>query len=155
VPFIVYLPKLDTANPVTLPLDAGGFTTQEVKASPPPREVASAQPIPRYSPRCRFGHLLPIRPLGREKIMRRFLCVGIAAGIIHWTLQFIAWSYAGAFSPEMSPARRVGTAVWNLLSAPYSPWPRLDSSTIISVWRSLSFFRGIPPGVFHPHSPAP
>jgi hypothetical protein len=35
VPFIVYLPKLDTANPVTLPLDPGGFTTQEVKASTP------------------------------------------------------------------------------------------------------------------------
>ncbi len=35
VPFIVYLPKLDTANPVTLPLNAGGFTTQEVKASTP------------------------------------------------------------------------------------------------------------------------
>ena len=27
--------KLDTANPVTLPLDGGGFTTQEVKASTP------------------------------------------------------------------------------------------------------------------------
>jgi RHS repeat-associated protein len=35
VPFVVYLPKLDTANPVTLPLNAGGFTTQEVKASTP------------------------------------------------------------------------------------------------------------------------
>ncbi len=35
VPFIVYLPVLDTGNPVTLPLDAGGFTTQEVKATTP------------------------------------------------------------------------------------------------------------------------
>ena len=35
VPFVVYLPKLDTANPVTLPLDSGGFTTQEVKATTP------------------------------------------------------------------------------------------------------------------------
>src|SRR5207245_9270855 len=31
VPFIVYLPKLDTSHPVTLPLDANGFTTQTVQ----------------------------------------------------------------------------------------------------------------------------
>jgi RHS repeat-associated protein len=35
VPYVLYLPVLDTAHPVTLPLDAGGFTTQEVKASTP------------------------------------------------------------------------------------------------------------------------
>ncbi len=35
VPFTIYLPILDTANAVTLPLDGGGFTTQEVKATTP------------------------------------------------------------------------------------------------------------------------
>ncbi len=35
VPFNIYLPKLDTANPINLPLDAAGFTTQEVKATTP------------------------------------------------------------------------------------------------------------------------
>src|SRR5439155_27172799 len=50
--------------------------------------------------------------------MRRFLCVGIAVGVIHWTVQFIAWSYAGAFAPEMNRARRIGTTLWNLLSSP-------------------------------------
>ena len=35
VPFTIYLPKLDTAHPITLPLDSAGFTTQEVKATTP------------------------------------------------------------------------------------------------------------------------
>lgn len=35
VPFVLYLPVLDTAHPITLPLDAGGFTTAEVKATTP------------------------------------------------------------------------------------------------------------------------
>jgi len=35
LPFIVYLPKLDTAHPITLPLDTNGFTTQEMKATTP------------------------------------------------------------------------------------------------------------------------
>ena len=35
VPFVLYLPVLDTAHPVTLPLDAGGFTTTEVQATTP------------------------------------------------------------------------------------------------------------------------
>jgi RHS repeat-associated protein len=35
VPFTIYLPKLDTGNAITLPLDAAGFTTQEVKATTP------------------------------------------------------------------------------------------------------------------------
>ncbi|MBI4253798.1 MAG: IPT/TIG domain-containing protein, partial [Candidatus Rokubacteria bacterium] len=35
VPFTIYLPKLDTGNAITLPLDASGFTTQEVKATTP------------------------------------------------------------------------------------------------------------------------
>src|SRR5439155_22123912 len=35
VPFIVYLPKLDTDRPLALPLDSAGFTTQEVKATTP------------------------------------------------------------------------------------------------------------------------
>ena len=35
VPFVLYLPVLDTAHPVTLPLDAGGFTTAEVQATTP------------------------------------------------------------------------------------------------------------------------
>ncbi|MBI4638965.1 MAG: hypothetical protein HY727_21720 [Candidatus Rokubacteria bacterium] len=35
VPFIIYLPKLDTAHPITLPLDAAGFTTQTVLATTP------------------------------------------------------------------------------------------------------------------------
>jgi YD repeat-containing protein len=35
VPFPIYLPKLDTANAITLPLDANGFTTQTVLATTP------------------------------------------------------------------------------------------------------------------------
>jgi hypothetical protein len=35
VPFVVYLPKLDTVHPITLPLDANGFTTQDVQATTP------------------------------------------------------------------------------------------------------------------------
>jgi len=35
VPFVLYLPVLDTAHPIALPLDAGGFTTTEVKATTP------------------------------------------------------------------------------------------------------------------------
>ncbi len=35
VPFPIYLPKLDTANAITLPLDASGFTTQTVLATTP------------------------------------------------------------------------------------------------------------------------
>ena len=35
VPFTIYLPILDTANAIDLPLDAGGFTTREVKATTP------------------------------------------------------------------------------------------------------------------------
>ncbi|PYN96665.1 MAG: hypothetical protein DMD91_20655 [Candidatus Rokuibacteriota bacterium] len=35
VPFIVYLPKLDTSNPVTLPTDATGTVTQTVQATTP------------------------------------------------------------------------------------------------------------------------
>ncbi len=35
VPFVVYLPTLDTARPITLPLDSGGFTTQAVQATTP------------------------------------------------------------------------------------------------------------------------
>jgi len=35
VPFVLYLPVLDTAHPIALPLDAGGFTTAEVKATTP------------------------------------------------------------------------------------------------------------------------
>src|SRR3990170_4288133 len=35
VPFVLYLPVLDTAHPIALPLDAGGFTTVEVKATTP------------------------------------------------------------------------------------------------------------------------
>ena len=35
VPFVLYLPKLDTANPITLPLNAAGATTQEVRATTP------------------------------------------------------------------------------------------------------------------------
>jgi RHS repeat-associated protein len=35
VPFPLYLPKLDTAHPITLPLDGNGFTTQQVLASTP------------------------------------------------------------------------------------------------------------------------
>src|SRR5215510_10988522 len=35
VPFNIYLPKLDTANAINLPLDANGFTTQQVLATTP------------------------------------------------------------------------------------------------------------------------
>jgi RHS repeat-associated protein len=35
VPFVLYLPKLDTANPIALPLNAAGATTQEVRATTP------------------------------------------------------------------------------------------------------------------------
>ncbi len=35
VPFTIYLPKLDTGNAIALPLDAAGFTTQQVKATTP------------------------------------------------------------------------------------------------------------------------
>jgi RHS repeat-associated protein len=35
VPFPIYLPKLDTANAINLPLDANGFTTQTVLATTP------------------------------------------------------------------------------------------------------------------------
>jgi RHS repeat-associated protein len=35
VPFTIYLPILDTAHAINLPLDANGFTTQEVKATTP------------------------------------------------------------------------------------------------------------------------
>lgn len=35
VPFPIYLPKLDTENVIPLPVDANGFTTQEVKATTP------------------------------------------------------------------------------------------------------------------------
>jgi RHS repeat-associated protein len=35
VPFNIYLPMLDTAHPINLPLDAGGFTTQQVLATTP------------------------------------------------------------------------------------------------------------------------
>lgn len=35
VPFTLYLPRLDTANPITLPLNAAGATTQEVRATTP------------------------------------------------------------------------------------------------------------------------
>ncbi|OGK98176.1 MAG: hypothetical protein A3D33_18255 [Candidatus Rokubacteria bacterium RIFCSPHIGHO2_02_FULL_73_26] len=35
VPFVLYLPVLDTAHPITLPLDAAGFTTAEVQATTP------------------------------------------------------------------------------------------------------------------------
>ncbi len=35
IPFTVYLPRLDTANPVSLPLDASGATTEEVRATTP------------------------------------------------------------------------------------------------------------------------
>jgi len=35
VPFPIYLPKLDTANAINLPLDASGFTTQTVLATTP------------------------------------------------------------------------------------------------------------------------
>ncbi len=35
VPFPVYLPKIDTVHPVTLPLDSAGFTTQTVQATTP------------------------------------------------------------------------------------------------------------------------
>jgi RHS repeat-associated protein len=35
VPFTIYLPVLDTGNPINLPLDAAGFTTQEVIATTP------------------------------------------------------------------------------------------------------------------------
>jgi RHS repeat-associated protein len=35
VPFNIYLPKLDTANPINLPLDPAGFTTQGVTATTP------------------------------------------------------------------------------------------------------------------------
>jgi len=35
VPFNIYLPKLDTAHPINLPLDANGFTTQQVLATTP------------------------------------------------------------------------------------------------------------------------
>jgi RHS repeat-associated protein len=35
VPFTIYLPILDTANAIDLPLDASGFTTHEVKATTP------------------------------------------------------------------------------------------------------------------------
>ncbi len=34
-PFTIYLPELDVANPIDLPLDANGFTTQEVRATTP------------------------------------------------------------------------------------------------------------------------
>ena len=33
VPFILYLPALDTAHPITLPLDSNGATTQQVQAT--------------------------------------------------------------------------------------------------------------------------
>src|SRR5207302_8100349 len=35
VPFVVYLPKLDTANPVSLPTDTTGTVTQTVQATTP------------------------------------------------------------------------------------------------------------------------
>jgi RHS repeat-associated protein len=35
VPFVVYLPALDTAHPVALPLDPAGFTSQDVQATTP------------------------------------------------------------------------------------------------------------------------
>jgi len=35
VPFTIYLPKLDTANAINLPLDGAGFTTRDVKATTP------------------------------------------------------------------------------------------------------------------------
>lgn len=35
IPFPIYLPKLDTAHPVTLPLDGAGFTTDAVQATTP------------------------------------------------------------------------------------------------------------------------
>ena len=35
VPFVLYLPVLDTAHPISLPLDAAGFTTAEVQATTP------------------------------------------------------------------------------------------------------------------------
>jgi RHS repeat-associated protein len=35
LPFIVYLPILDNANPIDLPLDAAGFVTQEVRGTTP------------------------------------------------------------------------------------------------------------------------
>src|SRR5204862_3808879 len=35
VPFVVYLPKLDTANPITLPTDATGTVTTTVQATTP------------------------------------------------------------------------------------------------------------------------
>ncbi len=35
VPFTIYLPKLDTGNAITLPLDGAGFTTQDVRATTP------------------------------------------------------------------------------------------------------------------------
>src|SRR5439155_17898367 len=35
IPFIIYLPRLDTAHPVTLPLGSGGSTTQAVQVTTP------------------------------------------------------------------------------------------------------------------------
>jgi len=50
--------------------------------------------------------------------MRRFLCVGIIVSILHWVLQFVAWSYAESFGQQMSRARMAGAAAWTVLSAP-------------------------------------
>ena len=51
VPFILYLPRLDTANPITLPLNAAGATTQEVRATTP--LILRLVPMPIYSTRTR------------------------------------------------------------------------------------------------------
>jgi len=53
-----------------------------------------------------------------KKAMRRFLCVGIIVSILHWVLQFVAWSYADSVSPEMGRARMAGAAAWTVLSVP-------------------------------------